>query len=469
MMKLCVWLVILLFWGVFRKHGSAEASVDDIYQHSIVVDSGSTGSRVYLYRYREKDPFSSLEAICRIRMRPALSTFTNNTAGLSAQLDKFVEFAHSHIPLDDWKRTSFTLRATAGVRKLDEVESNSLMTRVKSLLESKLAGASDFNFDHTHSGVIAGEMEALYDISAVMVSVRNSSEASVKTYGSLDMGGSSMQYAYSQSSVGNYLSSLRPYLRSFSGMGLIDSMEESLLNFYSEEGSTSGEGHPCLPSGGIPREDREGFEEVDVIPGTGNFEACVTLLRQTLLQRMLEEAGFCHNSEDEDGVEIEVEMVAAAKPETQGARAFVPDVVVGLDNVPSLLFMLGLHSRSYGETIERVEDVPLVSPAEIAAAGERVCTLSWREVLLQADPTSSFQLPSYRGHRACFGAALLLVTLEEVVLRGCGLSEPDSLSNLSTEGILLPVDEVNGVGELSWALGAALMDALEEVPRKDVN
>lgn len=460
-------LVLASFWAIAAESGPVEENGAADYQHSIIVDSGSTGSRVYLYRYRESDPFSSLESINRIRVRPALSSFTNNTAGLSAQLDKFVEFAHEMIPLDEWKRTSFTLRATAGIRKLAEEERGALMTQVKSLLTSKLSGSSDFTFDHARTGVIPGEMEALYDMSAVMVSVRGSgssnssssepSESSKyeKRYGSLDLGGSSMQYAYSESSVGEYLSSLHPFLISFSGMGLIDSMEDSLSRVLNREGAPD---HPCVPSGGIPSEGREGFEEADTIPGAGDFAACVSLIKETMLPRMLEEAGLCRAERE---VAIGAETFAAAEDGSQGG--FVPDIVVGLDNVPSLLFMLGLHSRRVdGGAIEKVEEVPLVSPAEIAVEGERICGLSWQELIEQVDPSSSFNLPSYRGHRACFGASLLVVTLQEVVLRGCGRSEPGTqAAAYSSEGILMPLDEVKNVGELSWALGAALLDALE--------
>ena len=453
---------MLVLISVVVQAGDAE------HGYSIVVDCGSTGTRANLYRYTVGDPYASLQSLGRVRVRPGLATFTNASdasLGLSDQLDHLLAFAHEKIPSDYWGNTRFTVRATAGMRKLGTSESDALMSRMTSILETKLASTpEDFQFDKSRSGVITGEEEALYDISAVMVAVKREPEdetrgnKNVGTYGVVDLGGSSMQYAFSESSADDWRDHL--YLRSFAGLGLIDSMEEVLKTFFSHSGR--GDDHPCLPLGGIPAEGREGVKvrqekEGEVIPGSGDFRGCVSLIQDTLLPRMLQEsAGLCSSNGDEDTEQGEV---GAEETHANSHRStpFTPDVVVGLDNAPSLLFILGLNPYPAGQTVAKVRDVQLVSPAAIAREGERVCSLTWRELLESVDPSSSLHLPSYRGHRACFGSALLLVFLQEIVLRGCG--DYDNVTRADhEEGLVLPLQEVGNVGELSWALGAALLD-----------
>ena len=471
------------------------------YAYSVVVDCGSTGSRVYLYKYMIHDPYGSLQSLGRVRVRPGLSTFTNDSIGLSDQLDHLLSFAHGKIPRVYWPQTKLTLRATAGMRKLGINESSALMSLVKSTLENKLMSKlnDDFQFDHDRSGIITGEKEALYDISAVMVAMKRDPnpfpreakhviDNSIvnRTYGVLDLGGSSMQYAFSESGADDYLTLVNTpaeyipdkdlYLHSFSGLGLIDSMEEVLKTFYdnADNGRNLLDHHPCIPPGGIPVDGRDwaslsgvyGGIEQQIIPGSGDFQGCVSLIKGVLLPRMLSESGIlCSDGKEAESakVKMEVDATGGAYCESVSWRNLTPNVVVGLDNVPSLLFMLGLFSVR--QAVENLEDVPLVSPADIAREGERVCAQPWESLLEQVDPSSSMKLPHYRGHRACFGSALLLVTLHEIVLRGCGNSggifsaENETTQPVSTQGILLPLDEIGTLGELSWTLGAALLDA----------
>ena len=124
-----------------------------------------------------------------------------------------------------------------------------------------------------------------------------------------------------------------------------------------------------------------------------------------------------------------------------------PNLVVGLDNVPPLLHMLGLAPVHDSRPVYSRD---LISPRNIAESAEMLCEVPWQSLLDEVAPS----FPAYRGHRACYGSALLFVLLEEIVLGNCG--RRDSKKYGSEEPVLLPLAELPRLGELSWALGAAL-------------
>jgi hypothetical protein len=495
---------------------SSSATDETSFRHVCIVDSGSTGSRLYIYRYGEGDPYS-LEAVTRIRVRPALSSFVDNPDGLAVQMDKLIGYAKEHIPQTSWSTTPFSLSATAGLRKMEIEQRTSLVETTNALLHSKLADSFAFKGAH----VISGETEALYGISAVLVAMKAAEEQSDQEqgkgkgkgvvveqrtrYGVIDLGGSSLQWAFhaatdtdtdTDTEVGRECSvkvdhnltvadvTVPLYLRSFTGLGLLDSME-GLLEPRSDSSSVSSNSnsssssssdsnsdgdigtaayaHPCVPPGGVPT-DSGGF-----VHGAGNFSACVVLLHQELLPQMVRESGMCLEaveSENNVGGNDGVVMDSTTSSSSSGSNTYrggPPSVVIGLDNAPSLLAMMGLGEGSAdhteeGKHEEGEEETPLharglISPAQVAQEGQRICKLSSAELLHQVDPT----LPSYRGHRACFGAALLYMTLQEIVLGGCGKDIAADPSDVPT---ILPLASVPGLGELGWAVGAALHEAI---------
>lgn len=389
---------------------------------AVVIDAGSTGTRIYVYSYSPSDPMGTMAAVSHKRVRPSLSSFINETSfdteALTTQFDLLVHYAKQHIPESSWSGTPFMIAATAGLRRMDESLRVPLIAGAKEVL---LLSASDFAFLPEASGVISGDEEALYDVMAVsLVAHKNKAELQdIGRYGVIDLGGSSMQYAYplEEKTCGTH--DKRSYfLRSFSGLGLIEGME-TLLAFQLDRGQ---ERNPCVPPGGVPFDD-------GMVEGNGDFGGCVALIKELYLERMLEVSGesVCKSS--------------------SVSSTFTPKVVVGLDNVPPLLHLLGLAPL---EDSRSVSSRSLISPKDIAESAERLCQRPWQSLLEEVAPS----LPPYRGHRACYGSALLFVLLEEVVLGKCG--KQGSEEHASEEHVLLPLAELPTFGELSWALGAAL-------------
>ena len=415
----CVIIVILLL-------ASSPVRPVEPLEYAAVIDAGSTGSRIYVYSYEASDPTGTMAAVSHHRVRPSLSSFMNETRfdadALSNQFGVLVDYAKEHIPKSRWPSTPLMIAATAGLRRMDESLRELLMQGAKEVL---MILASDFAFLPDSSGVISGNVEALYDIMAILPVVeRISADLQDIRYGVIDLGGSSMQYAYQLEieGEGRTCSSDKDsfFLRSFSGLGLIEGME-TLLAVHKDMGN---EVNPCVPPDGVP------FNG-GVVAGGGDFTACVALIKKLYLEKMLQVSGL-----------------TICSPSSH------PNIVTGLDNVPPLLHLLGLAPL---EDSSPLSTRALISPKQIADSAESLCAQPWQSLLEEVAPS----FPSYRGHRACYGSALLFVLLEEVVLGKCGQGNSEMEKGVSEEQLLLPLAELPRYGELSWALGAALSLSLQ--------
>ena len=159
-------------------------------KYIIVMDAGSTGSRVYVYKYDEKYPLETIAEVAHMRVHPALSTFVNDSAGLTLQIEELVDFAMTSTPSSSWSSTSICLKATAGLRSIGLNDQNFLISTTAAVLR-----ASAFLFDESKTKVISGEEEALFDILAVTALFQSYKEGFI-TLGAADMGGSSQQIAF---------------------------------------------------------------------------------------------------------------------------------------------------------------------------------------------------------------------------------------------------------------------------------
>ena len=169
---------------------------DNNSHYEILLDAGSTGTRIYIYGYHIDDPILSLVEVAHRREIPALSSFYNNVVGLQNQMNLLLEFAKAHVPNDLWSNSTIALKATAGLRSIPLNEQDWLLIQVKQLLNE-----TGFNFVHEDTKVIEGEEEALYDLMAIMAA---SYSHKFLIYGlsgeeelvAADLGGSSQQVAF---------------------------------------------------------------------------------------------------------------------------------------------------------------------------------------------------------------------------------------------------------------------------------
>lgn len=450
-------------------------------KYIIVMDAGSTGSRIYIYKYDDEYPLETIAEVAHMRVIPALSTFVNDSAGLTLQLNKLVDFAKEITPSALWATTSICLKATAGLRSLKDADKTFLVDATRSVLEK-----SEFLCDASKTKVISGGEEALFDVLAVTALFQSYKEGFV-TLGAADMGGSSQQISFlfsknsSNATINEEASGIDPnrrqeviidqnrdqinfetsgvtssqhrckadwrisipgsaeiveiYSKSMEYMGLIAAMDAVIENFYSEKhpfreelndedatnslatSNFSNHGmhhlqdsgvqlHPCLPRGAFPYVP-EFAKYPQPLYGSGDFDRCHQLLRELFVPQAR--------------LTLDLECVKQRRPK----------VLVGMDNFPKALEVLGIPQGIS------------VAPSEVRRLAVMACKRPWEE-LLTDNPT----FMPYRAQRACFGASYVYTMLVDVY----GIEEDDKEA-------FLPVDTV-GEHELSWALGAAVFSAL---------
>ena len=69
----------------------------DSTKYTIVLDAGSTGSRIYVYMYDPIWPLETITEVSHMRVHPALSTFVGNPGGLATQLESLIKFAKQRV------------------------------------------------------------------------------------------------------------------------------------------------------------------------------------------------------------------------------------------------------------------------------------------------------------------------------------------------------------------------------------
>ncbi|XP_006140733.1 ectonucleoside triphosphate diphosphohydrolase 4 isoform X1 [Tupaia chinensis] len=193
--------------------------------YGIVVDCGSSGSRVFVYCWprHNGNPHDLLD-IRQMRdknrkpvvmkIKPGISEFATSPEKVSDYISPLLNFAAEHVPRAKHKETPLYILCTAGMRILPE-------SQQKAILEDLLTDIPvhfDFLFSDSHAEVISGKQEGVYawiginfvlgrfehieddDEAVVEVNIpgSESSEAIIRkrTAGILDMGGVSTQIAY---------------------------------------------------------------------------------------------------------------------------------------------------------------------------------------------------------------------------------------------------------------------------------
>ncbi len=186
------------------------------HKYGVVLDAGSSGSRVYVYRYKtaeyvkEDHDEEELGRLPKIKtkkswnnkVKPGISTFGEKPELVGEEhLKELVKFAEEIVPEDDVAETPIFLLATAGMRLLPGAQRAGLLESVCSYLQNH----STFQVPDCdlHIQVIPGETEGLYGWIAANYLLGGFDEPEKHqhgnghhTYGFLDMGGASAQIAF---------------------------------------------------------------------------------------------------------------------------------------------------------------------------------------------------------------------------------------------------------------------------------
>ncbi|KAG0171066.1 Golgi apyrase [Apophysomyces sp. BC1034] len=195
-------------------------------QYGVIIDAGSSGSRIYVYSWKDHEHVKSSTTIEQLkgkipivergdkdgfkwtlREEPGISTYGSKPAEVGDHLKGLLDFANEVVPEESHRKTPIYLMATAGMRLLPVEESKAVLNATCKFIQDNY---SFFMSNcESHIQIISGEREGVYGwvaINYLMGGFDTSIQASIKptdrpreqhhTFGFLDMGGASTQIAF---------------------------------------------------------------------------------------------------------------------------------------------------------------------------------------------------------------------------------------------------------------------------------
>ncbi|XP_014741399.1 PREDICTED: ectonucleoside triphosphate diphosphohydrolase 7 [Sturnus vulgaris] len=201
---------------------TATDTEDSSLNYGVVVDCGSSGSRVFVYFWppHNGNPHDLLD-IKQMRdrnsrpvvkkIKPGISVTAAAPEQATPYLRPLLRFAAAHVPARKHKETPLYILCTAGMRLLPERQQAAILDD----LVTNVPLEFDFLFSKSHAEVISGKQEGVYswiginfvlgrfdhedeEDAVVTVALGDQGKSLVRkrTVGILDMGGASLQIAY---------------------------------------------------------------------------------------------------------------------------------------------------------------------------------------------------------------------------------------------------------------------------------
>ncbi|KAE8811286.1 putative apyrase 6 [Hordeum vulgare] len=271
--------------------------------YGIVIDAGSTGSRVHVIAYHA-GALTQLDwsRTYSLKATPGLSSFAADPGSGGLSIAPLLEFARRHVPRDSWVHTEVRLMATAGLRLLDIATAEAVMESCRELLRG-----SGFRFQDQWATIISGADEGIYAWVAANYALGTLGGARQDTTGIIELGGASIQVTFATDKpmpqefshvlkFGDITYNL--YSHSFLHLGQ-NVAYESLHDLLSTPALESMSTHlihqatykdPCTPKGfsrmvGLVKPLASVLESKNIIAhAVGNFSECRSVVR-TLLHK----------------------------------------------------------------------------------------------------------------------------------------------------------------------------------------
>ncbi|CAG8565898.1 7916_t:CDS:2, partial [Acaulospora colombiana] len=116
---------------------SADGKTKPLVQWALMIDAGSTGSRVHVYKFNNCQKSPTFEYEVFKQTRPGLSKFAKDPESAAKSLDSLMQEAERVVPQNLWKCSPVAVKATAGLRLLGHSESEAILEAVRHRLETK--------------------------------------------------------------------------------------------------------------------------------------------------------------------------------------------------------------------------------------------------------------------------------------------------------------------------------------------
>ncbi|XP_058083558.1 probable apyrase 6 isoform X2 [Magnolia sinica] len=399
--------------------------------YGIVIDAGSTGTRIHVFEFSMRRGLPVLKfgdgGSATMKVNPGLSDFVADPSGAGRSILELLKFGKGRVPKEFWEETEVRLLATAGLRRLGVEIQERILDSCRRVLRS-----SGFRFRDDWASVITGSDEGIYAWVAANYALGTLGGDPQQTTGIVELGGASAQVTFVSSEplppeyshtlkFGEF--SYKLYSHSLLHLGqnvAYESLRELLISgdmkFAAESVLEGTFIDPCTPRGyshdmeslNLPGDSSARSERLPSMNARGNFSECRSAALK-LLQKGKDECLYqnCH---------------------------------IGSTFVPELQGKL-LATENFFYTSKFFGLAPTALLSDLTLAGQQFCEEDWVNLKKIYHTLNDEDLMRY-----CFSSAYIVALLH------------DSL------GIALNDERIafaNQVGDipLDWAVGAFIMQS----------
>ncbi|KAJ3551128.1 hypothetical protein NM688_g4910 [Phlebia brevispora] len=165
-------------------------------QYVLMIDAGSTGSRIHIYKFNNCGSSPEYEYEVFKQVKPGPSSYADSPLEAAESLDELLDEAVKIVPESMQTCTPVAVKATAGLRLLGAEESSAILEAVRHRLHEKYP----FSLQGDDSvAIMDGSDEGVYawiTVNYLMNTIRASSPADTLTHAVLDLGGASTQIVF---------------------------------------------------------------------------------------------------------------------------------------------------------------------------------------------------------------------------------------------------------------------------------
>ncbi|XP_065867304.1 probable apyrase 6 [Euphorbia lathyris] len=419
-----------LFFTAQKIHHSTKFSEPKSQFFAVLIDSGSSGTRVRVYELLAEGimPFTDgqMPLIAGyMKIRPGLAGFSEDPENAGGLVDELVEFAKGRVPKKEWGNTKVQLMATG-----EEV--NELELKVKErILQScrRVLRESGFVFKDEWARLIQDEEKGVYAWMAVNYAFGTLEGDPLETTGVVELGGTSLQVTSASRALekGQFSRMIKLggvtynlQTQKLPGLGQ-DAVWKSLRELHNSRALPSSRessvGNPCIPKG-YELSSNVSDSTLLFSHSAGNFTACKL------------EASALLKSRQEECIHPPCKIIPSFLLELQGKPA----------SQESLFFTSEFFGLVHRSTL-----------FELEAAGKQYCGADWDKLKSKHHGTDDLDLLRY-----CFSSAYMVALLHD----GLGIPMNDRRIGLAND---------TESSRLDWTLGAFLVQSTVDGSETEVD
>ncbi|XP_061166201.1 uncharacterized protein LOC133175090 [Saccostrea echinata] len=169
------------------------------FHYGVMIDAGSSGTRVRVYSWPERRSTFSTFNITEVfsqKLKPPLSSFQDRLDSVPEYMHNLTSIAESKVPSHFHNRSHLYLLATAGLRFLKEEKAKNLMNTVRRVLSDRRI--NEFIYSERSVRILSGEEEGVF--AWITANSHNgffsANKSLTKGFGVLEMGGGSTQITF---------------------------------------------------------------------------------------------------------------------------------------------------------------------------------------------------------------------------------------------------------------------------------